>query len=154
VSFNPHKPLPDETAMAAWGKYTRDVFGGSKISMPLVRINAPFNFNGLTTESTDAEIRSNPWVRKHYGAMLDKYPDHPVVLIGTDDARCLRWKANSIIELITGHKSSNRIDLNRLWADFSDGNYPIEDMATVYRMMGYSLSGFQEVFGDYIEGIW
>ena len=122
--------------------------------MPLARINTSTSFDNLTTASTDAEIRANKQIRRNYGALLDKYPDHPVVLIGTDDARCLRWKANTVVALMTDHQSTNRIDLNKLWQDFIDKQLPIEDMATVYRMMGYSLCGFQEVFGEYIDDIW
>lgn len=121
--------------------------------MPITRIKQEARFGDLTSMSTDAEIRSCPQVREWYGALLDRYPGHPVILTGTDDARCLRWKGNTVIELMTDHENVNRVDLNKLWADFSKLDLPIEDMATVYRMMGYSLCGFLEIFGEHIEGI-
>lgn len=121
--------------------------------MPITRIHQEARFANLTEKSTDAEIRACLQIRERYGDLLDKYPHHPVVLTGTDDARCLRWQANSVVRMMTDHESSNRVDLNKLWADFLTRGLPIEDMATVYRMMGYSLCGFLEVFSEYIEGI-
>lgn len=121
--------------------------------MPITHIVTPANFGDLTPESTDAEIRACPEVRKDYGALLDKYPDHPVILDGLSDGRCLRWKANKVVCLMTSHESKNRVDLNQLWKDFFNQETPIEDMATVYRMMGYSLCGFIEIFGEYFSEI-
>lgn len=117
--------------------------------MPLLRIDHRDSADGLTLESTDAEIRQHPKIREEYGNLLDKYPDHPVVMSTGRSGRVVRWKGNSVIELIV----ERFLDMNTLWTEVHQHDLPIEDLATLYRMMGYSLCGFVEVFGGYMEEI-
>ena len=121
--------------------------------MVVTHIDVPAHFGDLTEKSTDAQIRACPEVREEYGRLLDHYPDHPVHIDGRGTGRSLRWKANSVVQIMGHRENGIGVDLNKLWVFFIDAKLPIEDMATVYRMMGYSLCGFLEVFGDSIEGI-
>jgi hypothetical protein len=41
-----------------------------------------------------------------------------------------------------------RTDLNELWRDFGNEKFPLEELIKFYMGIGYSLSGFWEVFGD------
>ncbi len=120
--------------------------------MPITRINRKHSVGKLTAQSTDAEIRADKTIRRNYGALLDRYPTHPVHMKDHGDGiLVLRWKRNIIIDRMF---NMNMMDLNRLWAVVDQENaVEMEDMATVYRMMGYSLCGFIEVFGDRIKGI-
>ena len=117
--------------------------------MPFANLAHVERIGNLTLKSTDSQIRRNAEIRKEYGALLDRYPSHPVVVDGRGTGLVVRWKRNDVVVVMI----DKYVDLNSLWIDFTKGNMPIEDMATVYRLMGYSLCGFIEVFGDHIEGI-
>lgn len=114
--------------------------------MPILNIAHEDKFEDLTAASTDAEIRANGKVREEYGDLLDRYPNHPVVIDPRGSGRVLRWKANPVVKWLTG-----RAGINEMWEAFYGRNLPVEDLATVYRMMGYSLCGFIEVFGEHME---
>lgn len=79
-----------------------------------------------------------------------------------------RWKENALTDLIYDHCPSQTpsyrdlpeyptaqkrdhvrscLDLNELWRDLHRGLFTIEEMMKFYMQMGYSLSGFGEVFG-------
>ena len=117
--------------------------------MPIANIAHKDSTENLTEKSTDKQIRANKKIRKSYGDLLDMYPDHPVVLTdgGRDRSLVLRWKSNLVVCAMI----DKYVNLNDLWVDFQIGNMPVEDMATVYRMMGYSLCGFIEIFGDLLH---
>ncbi len=112
--------------------------------MPIFDMSRKDPVDDLTPDSTDAEIRANPKIREDYGDLLDLYPDHPVVIDPRGSRRVLRWKANAVVN----HMTTNLVDLNDLWRTFLEQKMPLEDMAAVYRMMGYSLCGFEEVFSS------
>jgi len=116
--------------------------------MPIANISHKDSIGSLTSKSTDKQIGANKQVRKEYGDLLDMYPDHPVEIADFQDTRrIVRWKANSVVRVMI----DKYVDLNDLWVDFQVGTMPVEDMATVYRMMGYSLCGFVEVFGELLH---
>ena len=116
--------------------------------MPIANIAHMDSIGSLTSKSTDKQIRANKQVRKDYGDLLDMYPDHPVEIADFHDTRrVVRWKANSVVRVMI----DKYVNLNDLWVDFQIGKMPVEDMATVYRMMGYSLCGFVEIFGDLLH---
>ena len=117
--------------------------------MPIANLAHKDSTGSLTVKSTDKQIRANKEIRKNYEDLLDMYPDHPVELKDGGSNLVLRWKRNIIIDRIFDMKM---MDLNLLWATMNqDSNEEVEDMATVYRMMGYSLCGFIEVFGDLLH---
>jgi hypothetical protein len=58
----------------------------------------------------------------------------------------IRFKQNCAVAWLIDNAS-----LNSLGRAYSIGNWPLEDMMQVYRMMGYSLCGFQEIFAQKIE---
>ena len=76
----------------------------------------------------------------------------------TDNRGVLRYKTNKVVR----HLIDNT-DLNELWAhlyrnghitqddECTKGGPWLEDMKEVYRMMGYSLCGFADIF-DVYEG--
>ena len=57
----------------------------------------------------------------------------------------LRFKRNVAIQYCIDH-----ISLNDMWVESSRNRWPITDLMTIYRMMGYSLCGFMEIFEDHI----
>lgn len=101
------------------------------------------HLGNLSESSTDEQIRRHSRIRSDYGYLLDRYPLHPVVM----EDKVVRWKGNDVVRLMI----DKYIDLNQLWADFYRSDLSIEDMATVYRMMGYSLCGFLEIFEEKLE---
>jgi hypothetical protein len=116
--------------------------------MPIANISHKDSIGALTEKSTDAKIRYNKGIRRDYGKLLDRYPSHPVVIKEhADNRRVVRWKSNAVVDLMV----DKYVNLNDLWRDFYEKKLPIEDMATVYRMMGYSLCGFIEVFGEHMD---
>jgi hypothetical protein len=116
--------------------------------MPIANIAHKDSIGNLTEKSTDKQIRANKKIRESYGDLLDMYPDHPVV-IDSGTHRVLRWKSNIIVNKLF---NMNMVDLNRLWITVNqEDKAEIEDLATFYRMMGYSLCGFIEVFGDLLH---
>jgi hypothetical protein len=68
----------------------------------------------------------------------------------------IRFKPNVIVRFLIDKLTEDkprfhgdgRFDLNNLWNVAYKEHWPVEDMRQVYRMMGYSLSGFLEVFHD------
>jgi hypothetical protein len=61
------------------------------------------------------------------------------------DGNVIRFKANAAVRWV-----SRKIDLNALSIASQDADWPIQDVMTFYRMMGYSLSGFMDIFGDHL----
>jgi hypothetical protein len=118
--------------------------------MPILNIDHKDSIGNLTEKSTDKQIRANKKIREEYGDLLDMYPDYPVELVGgVDGRRVLRWKRNIIVDRLF---TLNMVDLNRLWKTVNGNNkQEVDDMATFYRMMGYSLCGFIEVFGELLH---
>jgi hypothetical protein len=45
----------------------------------------------------------------------------------------------------------DRIDLNDMAKEANRNEWPLEDLMTFYRMMGYSLCGFLDIFGERLE---
>lgn len=70
--------------------------------------------------------------------------EHDIVM---DVQNVMRWKENKALRLWTSN--THTFSMNDLWKayDFSRQD-ALEDMMKFYMMMGYSLSGFGEVFGQ------
>ena len=93
-------------------------------------------------------------------AELAKIFNHEIV---EDDNGVWRWKANDLVchllhgasyyegeEWLGGRTKTFRgsIDLNTLWLDFYKKKFTVEEMMKFNMQIGYSLSGFCEVFGQ------
>lgn len=62
----------------------------------------------------------------------------------------LRFKENAIIWFLLEEATAGRkCDLNRLWIKFHD---KLDDMMELYRLIGYSASGYGDVFCDKVAG--
>jgi len=104
----------------------------------------------------------------HYGDMaeLSRIFAHPAVEM---DDGVWRWEADPLVRHLTGGSAPfyeggrygygtrtirGSVDLNALWVDFHHGAFPVESLMKFYMGMGYSLSGFGEVFGQAEASDW
>jgi len=69
-------------------------------------------------------------------------PKHPIQPFIIDSQGVLRFKKNKIVDFLL---DNGGIDLNRLWRLWGSGLFPIEDMEQFYQLIGYSISGFNEM---------
>lgn len=107
--------------------------------MPIAHLKRP---TGRSRKNwSNARLRADSGIRKEYGDLLDLYPDHPIEY--RNDA--LRWKRNALACWLCDHT-----DLNAMAAAYQSRipAFPLEDYTRFYRDIGYSLSGFIEVFGE------
>lgn len=94
----------------------------------------------LTDASTDKQIRADFIMKKNYGDLFDKFPNHPVVL----ERGVLRWKSNSLMCWL----GDTYTPYNAMAIAYQRKQFSIEDYMKFYRDIGYSLCGFAEIFGD------
>lgn len=73
----------------------------------------------------------------------------PLKWDGTGEDRVLRFKANQAITWV--HDVNDGLSLNKLWVAAHREHWLIADMMELYRQMGYSLSGFGDIFYDRIK---
>ena len=71
--------------------------------------------------------------------------DHPII---QDEQGVLRYKQNPLVCWLSGH-----IDLNEMWRSYGQGTWSREAFMQFYRDIGYSLSGFEEVWGDELDAL-
>lgn len=90
------------------------------------------------------EVRAAKW----YSDMADlaEIFHHEVV---EDRHGTWRWKENRLISHLLEGASRGGLDLNQLYMDLMKGIYTVEERMKVHMQMGYSLSGFGEVFGQH-----
>lgn len=55
----------------------------------------------------------------------------------------LRYKKKPIMRWLSDH-----IDLNAMWMAYYEGEFTKKEFKQFYRNMGYSVSGFEEVWSD------
>jgi hypothetical protein len=68
--------------------------------------------------------------------------NHPII---SNDGE-LRYKKNPLVRFLL---DKGKVSLNDLWNNFDNlDNATIDDMMQLYRDMGYSLEGFEEIFWD------
>jgi hypothetical protein len=82
----------------------------------------------------------------YYGQTL--ISDHPVVVHDNPDDGRLFYKANTVMKWL---RIQHKIDLNALWEAFHAGFVKEADLMQFYRDIGYSLGGFDELFGEAID---
>lgn len=86
---------------------------------------------------TDEELhRDHP-----YYSDLRQHSDHPIII---DEQGIIRWKQNSAVRWTV----DNGVDLNAMSVAHQRGYISTEDYMAFYRQMGYSLSGYLDVFPD------
>ena len=66
--------------------------------------------------------------------------EHPII---ENEHGTLRYQANQLIDWLWKHQ---RIDLNELWRAYGTGAWSRREFMQLYRDLGYSLSGFEEVW--------
>lgn len=81
--------------------------------------------------------------------MLDiNYADYPHAKGHEDkivevDGR-LRYKTNRVVRFMLN--ANGKCDLNLIWCAYDSGAFSLEEMLEFYRLIGYSLDGFEEVW--------
>src|SRR6266568_5737969 len=70
---------------------------------------------------------------------------HPIV---RDQDGVLRYQINPLIWWIWATK---KVDINEMWLLYANGMWSRDVFMQFYRDMGYSLSGFEEVWSDALE---
>lgn len=73
--------------------------------------------------------------------------------VETDDA-IWRWHQNAVVRWLFSNDNPRKIDLNTLWLDFHHGKGHVLEMMKLYMQLGYSLSGFYEIFGQVEAAEW
>lgn len=71
--------------------------------------------------------------------------DHPIVLVKGGERLGEHYRYKQTIE------NKYEIDLNELWREYHAGKYTREWMMQYYRDIGYSLNGYDEVWGAVLE---
>jgi hypothetical protein len=87
----------------------------------------------------DAELRNDPNVIERYGTLL-KESLHPIY---EDEHGVIRWQPSKAVRW-----AADRINLNEMYVAYMTGAFTKDEYKEFYRDMGYSLSGFGEVFED------
>jgi len=64
------------------------------------------------------------------------------------DDGILRYEAKTIARWIGDH-----VDLNEMWTAYRNGAFSRDEFMQFYRDIGYSLGGFEEVWGEELEGM-
>jgi hypothetical protein len=75
---------------------------------------------------------------------LRQHSDHPIII---DEHGIIRWKQNGAVRWVV----DNGVDLNALSIAHQRGFIPTEDYMAFYRQMGYSLSGYLDIFAEAID---
>lgn len=76
----------------------------------------------------------------------------PTVLIQLE-GKVQRFRANRIVrDLLDAATKGKKLDLNEIWITAHKGGYSRDEMHELYRLIGYSICGFSEVFlGDRVD---
>ena len=84
---------------------------------------------------------NRPKPNGHYATINRKR--YPTVTV----EKVQRFPANRIIrDLVDAARDGRKLDLNEIITRAADGAYCKEEMHELYRLMGYSVCGFSEVF--------
>lgn len=68
----------------------------------------------------------------------------PLAWVGTGKNKVLRFKANRAIVFMYEEYR----DMNEIWSMARSAKWSTEDVMSLYRQLGYSLSGFGDVFTE------
>lgn len=84
--------------------------------------------------------RDDPFLKEHYPWMLDHAPEHDIVEMKDG---IYRWKPNELQRHL-----ADVCCLNDLCTAYHEGKFTTEQYQKFNRDMGYSLSGYDEIWGD------
>jgi hypothetical protein len=87
---------------------------------------------------------NRPKLNGHYATINRKR--YPTVTVD----RVQRFRANRIVrDLLDAARDGHKLDMNMIIVRAAHGDYCKEEMHELYRLIGYSVCGFSEVFeGD------
>lgn len=60
-----------------------------------------------------------------------------------DEDGTFRYRPNRVIKFLYQTKGC---DLNTVWAAYTNGAFSLEEMMEFYRLIGYTLEGFEEIW--------
>lgn len=83
--------------------------------------------------------------------LADLKPEDRAHEIVIDEHGVERFRQNRLVRFLV---DNCKYDLNHIWGLYGDGDFTDAEMREVYRLMGYSVGGFGEVFleeGDAAE---
>lgn len=94
-------------------------------------------------EPTEVPVpKDDPLLVREYAKLMSMLPNCQVV----KDGSVYRFKRNRLYRWL-----SDRIDLNELWISYYNKEVRLKEIVAFYQGMGYSLSGFEEVFGGLVD---
>lgn len=83
---------------------------------------------------------------------LKLFPDYIIDGIKADKNGTFRFPSNRIIRyLIDSSRHNELTDLNNIWALYNIESFSRREMMELYMQIGYSLTGFEEVFGGALD---
>jgi hypothetical protein len=85
-----------------------------------------------------------PDLQEEYADLDEASKRYPLEF--TDKARSLRFKQNKAVRFAMDALCHSRVNLNHLCIAAQREGWPLEDVRMFYRMSGYSLCGFLEIF--------
>lgn len=81
-----------------------------------------------------------------YRDILALAPPHPII---EDEDGILRWSGNRLIRWLPGGERG--LDLGKMAAAYAAGAFSLSEYMAFYQGLGYSLCGFEEIFGERSE---
>lgn len=80
-------------------------------------------------------------IQEVYSDLDDESKKYPLEWVGS----VIRFKRNESAAI---QYALDHVNLNAMWTEAIKSRWPVQDMMMFYRMMGYSLCGFTEVFSN------
>ena len=95
-------------------------------------------------------------LKENYNLKHEAYQHEDPLEPFLDKHNTLRFKGNKVVKfLLTRSSDKNDVDLNDLWQMYHDGLFSLDDMKVLYKLIGMSLCGYEEVsnfgYDDYDE---
>lgn len=96
------------------------------------------NLLGRLLEET-RKILLDEFLRYNYRSIWMRYPELCVMVEFVDNV--IRFKKNKAVCFVYDNRKTND-----LWVEYHEGRIPLEDIEHLYMQIGYSLSGFGDIF--------
>ena len=95
--------------------------------------------------------KDDPELLEHYGNLVNYFPNATFI---EDESGVYRFKSNKLIRWLidNAHECGRKcpVNLNSMAIAYDHGVFTLEEYMKFYQDLGYSLSGFMEIFGDEI----
>jgi hypothetical protein len=76
---------------------------------------------------------------------MSQQPEQPTEMVNG----ILRYKVNKVVRhLLDIAQRAHVLDLNKIWLMYAEGEFTRADMKQFYQLIGYSVSGYGDVFCD------